>query len=122
MTELFPSVARLLEFGHLRWRFTNVKARAKPKAAEKPSTRRTAIARLVPSSEPNIDDEAEERQRAGVQSLGRAFAILGLVVDVRLARWNEPRDLCPPRRRLLGNFRLGARFHCDESPIFAAEL
>jgi DNA-binding IclR family transcriptional regulator len=57
-----------------------VKARAKPKAAEKLAeklaTRRTAIARLVPSSEPNIDDEAEERQRAGVQSLGRAFAIL----------------------------------------------
>src|SRR5215468_3319875 len=35
-----------------------------------------AIARLVPSTEPNIDDEAEDRQRAGVQSLGRAFAIL----------------------------------------------
>jgi DNA-binding IclR family transcriptional regulator len=34
------------------------------------------MARLLPSSEPNIDDEAEERQRAGVQSLGRAFAIL----------------------------------------------
>ncbi len=47
------------------------------KAADKPAqTRRTVIARLVPSSEPNIDDEAEDRQRAGVQSLGRAFAIL----------------------------------------------
>ena len=54
-----------------------LKARAKSKPAEKAvPTRRTAIARLVPSSEPNIDDEAEERQRAGVQSLGRAFAIL----------------------------------------------
>jgi DNA-binding IclR family transcriptional regulator len=58
-----------------------VKARANSKtvskAADKPAqTRRTAIARLVPSSEPNIDDEAEDRQRAGVQSLGRAFAIL----------------------------------------------
>ena len=54
-----------------------MKARAKPKPADKAApTRRTAIARLVPSSEPNIDDEAEERQRAGVQSLGRAFAIL----------------------------------------------
>ena len=57
-----------------------MKARAKPKAAEKPAekpaTRRTAIARLMASSEPNIDDEAEERQRAGVQSLSRAFAIL----------------------------------------------
>jgi IclR family transcriptional regulator, KDG regulon repressor len=58
-----------------------VKARATSKtaskAADKPAqTRRTVIARLVPSSEPNIDDEAEDRQRAGVQSLGRAFAIL----------------------------------------------
>jgi DNA-binding IclR family transcriptional regulator len=58
-----------------------VKARATSKtaskAADKPAqTRRTVIARLVPSSEPNIDDEAEGRQRAGVQSLGRAFAIL----------------------------------------------
>ena len=54
-----------------------MKARTKPKAVDKAATsRRTAIARLVPSSEPNIDDEAVERQRAGVQSLGRAFAIL----------------------------------------------
>src|SRR5246127_5904213 len=56
-------------------------ARAKAKGLDKPAdkaapTRRTAIARLVPSSEPNIDDEAEDRQRAGVQSLGRAFAIM----------------------------------------------
>jgi len=58
-------------------RRVDLKARAKPKPAEKPSaTRRSAIARLLPSTEPNIDDEAEERQRAGVQSLGRAFAIL----------------------------------------------
>jgi IclR family KDG regulon transcriptional repressor len=58
-----------------------VKARANSKTASKTAdkpaqTRRTAIARLVPSSEPNIDDEVEDRQRAGVQSLGRAFAIL----------------------------------------------
>ena len=59
-----------------------MKARAKPKhesnqGERKPATsRRTAIARLVPSTEPNIDDEAEDRQRGGVQSLGRAFAIL----------------------------------------------
>lgn len=32
--------------------------------------------RIVQSSEPTIDDEAEDRQRGGVQSLGRAFAIL----------------------------------------------
>ena len=58
-----------------------MKARANSKTASKTAdkpaqTRRTAIARLVPSREPNIDDEAEDRQRAGVQSLGRAFAIL----------------------------------------------
>lgn len=34
------------------------------------------IARLVGPSRPDIDDEAEDRQRVGVQSLGRAFAIL----------------------------------------------
>ncbi len=43
---------------------------------KQPGPRRAAIARLVASSEPNIDDEAEERQRGGVQSLGRAFSIL----------------------------------------------
>jgi IclR family KDG regulon transcriptional repressor len=34
------------------------------------------FARLVEPSQPDIDDDAEDRQRAGVQSLGRAFAIL----------------------------------------------
>jgi IclR family transcriptional regulator, KDG regulon repressor len=54
-----------------------VKPRTRPKTSDKPaSSRRTAIARLVRTSEPNIDDEAEDRQRGGVQSLGRAFAIL----------------------------------------------
>src|SRR6185312_4995117 len=54
-----------------------LKARAKPDAADKPARpSRTMAARLVPSTESNIDDEAEERQRSGVQSLGRAFAIL----------------------------------------------
>ncbi len=37
--------------------------------------RRRGIARIV-DSVPDIDDEAEERARGGVQSLGRAFAIL----------------------------------------------
>src|SRR5580700_9702794 len=61
-----------------------MKARAKPKAGDKPaSPRRTAVARLVQSSEPNIDEEAEERQRSGVQSLGRAFAILEQVARHR---------------------------------------
>ena len=47
------------------------------KVSEKPVTpRKSAIARLVQSNEPTIDDEAEERARGGVQSLGRAFAIL----------------------------------------------
>jgi len=54
-----------------------VKPRTRPKTSDKPaSSRRTAIARLVQTSEPNIDDEAEDRQRSGVQSLGRAFSIL----------------------------------------------
>jgi DNA-binding IclR family transcriptional regulator len=54
-----------------------VKSRTRLKTSDKPATsRKAAIARLVPTSEPNIDDEAEDRQRAGVQSLGRAFAIL----------------------------------------------
>jgi len=54
-----------------------VKSRTKPKISEKPATpRKTAVARLVQSNAPNIDDDAEERQRGGVQSLGRAFSIL----------------------------------------------
>jgi IclR family transcriptional regulator, KDG regulon repressor len=54
-----------------------VKSRTKLKTSDKPATpRKVAIAKLVPSNEPNIDDEAEERARGGVQSLGRAFSIL----------------------------------------------
>lgn len=59
-----------------------MKPRTKPKTSEKPtpprkvSQTKVSIARLVPTSEPNIDDEAEERARGGVQSLGRAFSIL----------------------------------------------
>jgi IclR family transcriptional regulator, KDG regulon repressor len=60
-----------------------VKARAKPKTERQPRPRRVTIARLVPSSEPNIDDEAEDRQRGGVQSLSRAFAILEAVARHR---------------------------------------
>src|SRR5690606_28614185 len=53
------------------------KARNNDKTAEKPAApRRSPVARLVQSNEPTIDDEAEERARGGVQSLGRAFAIL----------------------------------------------
>ena len=55
----------------------SVKPRSKPKAAEKPERLRKAdIAKLVAPARDDIDDEAEERQRGGVQSLGRAFAIL----------------------------------------------
>ena len=54
-----------------------MKSRTKLKSSDTPaSARKTAIARLVPTTEPNIDDDAEDRQRSGVQSLGRAFAIL----------------------------------------------
>ncbi len=52
-------------------------SRTKLKTSDKPaSPRKTSVARLVPSTEPNIDDDAEDRARSGVQSLGRAFAIL----------------------------------------------
>ncbi len=54
-----------------------MKSQTRPKSSEKPATpRKTAVARLVQSNAPNIDDDAEERQRGGVQSLGRAFSIL----------------------------------------------
>lgn len=59
--------------------------RTKTKVAEKPPTSAKAgakvgakspVARLVEPLQPDIDDDAEDRQRVGVQSLGRAFAIL----------------------------------------------
>ncbi|MGP0093369.1 MAG: IclR family transcriptional regulator [Xanthobacteraceae bacterium] len=54
-----------------------MRARARTKAIGKPAAAAKAgIARLVQPSRPDIDDDAEDRQRAGVQSLGRAFAIL----------------------------------------------
>ena len=47
------------------------------KNPEKPgSLRKAAIARLVQPPQHDIDDDADDRQRVGVQSLGRAFAIL----------------------------------------------
>lgn len=59
------------------WGTDSVTVRTKLKTSEKPTgPRKASIARLVQSSEPNIDDEAEDRARGGVQSLGRAFAIL----------------------------------------------
>jgi DNA-binding IclR family transcriptional regulator len=53
-----------------------VRTRTKTKAAEKPEQAKVEIARLVEPSQSDIDDDAEDRQRVGVQSLGRAFAIL----------------------------------------------
>ena len=54
-----------------------MKPRTKPKTVEKPATlRKAAIARLVQPAQGDIDDDADDRQRVGVQSLGRAFAIL----------------------------------------------
>ena len=54
-----------------------MKSRTKLKTSDRPATpRKVAVAKLVPSNEPNIDDDAEERARGGVQSLGRAFSIL----------------------------------------------
>jgi DNA-binding IclR family transcriptional regulator len=50
-----------------------LRTRTKLKGTAKPAPR---IARLVPPAQADIDDDAEDRQRVGVQSLGRAFAIL----------------------------------------------
>jgi DNA-binding IclR family transcriptional regulator len=54
-----------------------VRTRTRTKTVEKPaSPRKPAIAKLVPLAQADIDDDADDRQRVGVQSLGRAFAIL----------------------------------------------
>jgi DNA-binding IclR family transcriptional regulator len=54
-----------------------VAARTKPKTLEKQAApRKSAIAKLVQPPQADIDDDADDRQRVGVQSLGRAFAIL----------------------------------------------
>jgi DNA-binding IclR family transcriptional regulator len=54
-----------------------LKPRTKPKAGEKPAIlRKAAIARLVQPPQGDIDDDAGDRQRGGIQSLGRAFSIL----------------------------------------------
>ena len=54
-----------------------VRTRTKTKAVDKPvAAAKAGIARLVAPARADIDDDAEDRQRVGVQSLGRAFAIL----------------------------------------------
>jgi len=72
-------VIQLLCFGdHLLRTPTKTKARLKP-----PASPARVIARVAESPRPNIDDDAEDRQRVGVQSLGRAFAILEAVARHR---------------------------------------
>jgi IclR family transcriptional regulator, KDG regulon repressor len=79
---LLPGEDGLIEFASPTWRADSVKPRTNPKTSDKQATPRkvsiskVSIAKLVQTSEPNIDDEAEERARGGVQSLGRAFSIL----------------------------------------------
>ena len=59
------------------WRLISLRPRTKQKTAEKPERlRKGDIAKLIQPAHPDIDDDAEDRQRGGVQSLGRAFAIL----------------------------------------------
>jgi IclR family transcriptional regulator, KDG regulon repressor len=54
-----------------------VKARTQPKATEKPATKANGlVADLVQPLQADIDDDADDKQRVGVQSLGRAFGIL----------------------------------------------
>ncbi|MGB9117346.1 IclR family transcriptional regulator [Bradyrhizobium sp.] len=61
-----------------------MRPRTKQKAAEKPAApRKTAVAKLVQPPKRDIDDDADDRQRVGVQSLGRAFAILEAVARRR---------------------------------------
>jgi IclR family transcriptional regulator, KDG regulon repressor len=55
----------------------SLRTKTKTKAIEKPAApSKPKVARLVQPARPDIDDAAEDRQRVGVQSLGRAFAIL----------------------------------------------
>jgi IclR family KDG regulon transcriptional repressor len=56
-----------------------VTPRAKSKPVAKPDSAapaRAKMARLVRPSRPPTDDDAKDRQRVGIQSLGRAFGIL----------------------------------------------
>ena len=55
-----------------------LRSRAKSKASlePRPSRAGVAIARILQNSLPDIDDDVEDRARGGLQSIGRAFAIL----------------------------------------------
>lgn len=56
-----------------------MRTRAKSRASSElpaASPRQRGLSEVVGSVPPDIDEEAQDRQRAGVQSIGRAFAIL----------------------------------------------
>ena len=53
-----------------------VKATATKTTAKSIRPAKTEVARLVQPPSPDLEDDADDRQRVGVQSLGRAFAIL----------------------------------------------
>ena len=54
---------------------SRVKSNISPERG-RPARGRAAIARIVENPLPDIDDDVEDRARGGVQSIGRAFAIL----------------------------------------------
>lgn len=58
-----------------------MRERTKANPAAKAAPAKAAVARLVPRSD--IDEDAENRERSGIQSLGRAFAILEQVARHR---------------------------------------
>ena len=61
-----------------------MRSRTKQTAGEKPvALRKAAVAKLVQPLQRDIDEDADDRQRVGVQSLGRAFAILEAVARHR---------------------------------------
>jgi DNA-binding IclR family transcriptional regulator len=74
---LFNYSDGLIQFGTVGWRLDPVGPRTKQKTSEKPTSPREAtVAKLVQPVQADIDDDADDKQRVGVQSLGRAFAIL----------------------------------------------
>ena len=54
---------------------SRVKSKISPEPG-RPARGRAGIARIVENPLPDIDDDVEDRARGGVQSIGRAFAIL----------------------------------------------
>lgn len=74
---LFNYSNGLIQFGTVGWRLDPVGPRTKQKTSEKQaSPRKATIAKLVQPVQADIDDDADDKQRVGVQSLGRAFSIL----------------------------------------------